>query len=101
MEPYNRRAYIWASCPDAKHRDGKRAVESATQACERTEWKDAYTLDALAAASAETGDFAAAVKYEDRALGLLPQGDSDVSDFQARLGLYKAGKPFRDQPGSR
>ena len=38
---YNGRAWLWATCPDAKYRDGKRAVESATRACELSEWKEA------------------------------------------------------------
>ena len=32
--PYNNRAWIWATCPDTKYRDGERAIESATRACE-------------------------------------------------------------------
>ena len=39
---YNSRAWLWATCPDGKCRDGKKAVESATKACELTEWKNAY-----------------------------------------------------------
>jgi cytochrome c-type biogenesis protein CcmH/NrfG len=101
VDPYDKRAWIWATCPDAKHRDGKRAVESTTQACERTQWKDPYTVSTLAAASAEVGDFTAAVKFQEKALGLLSEGESDQQDFQARLRLYKEGKPFRDQPGAR
>ena len=27
---YNQRAWIWATCPEARFRDGKKAVESAT-----------------------------------------------------------------------
>jgi len=41
---YNGRAWLWATCPDEKYRDGKKAVDSATRACELTDWKDANCL---------------------------------------------------------
>lgn len=57
-----------ATCPIAKYRDGKRAVELATQACETTLWKDPYCLDVLATAYAESGDFDKAIKYVKEAM---------------------------------
>ena len=54
---YNNHAMIMAACPDAKYRDGKKAVEAATRACELTQWKKPDFLDTLAAAYAEAGDF--------------------------------------------
>ena len=47
-----------ATSPDAKLRNGRRAIELATRACELTKYKAAYILSTLAAAYAETGDFA-------------------------------------------
>ena len=91
---YNDRAWLWATCPDEKYRDGKKAVESATRACELTEWKDAGYLDTLAAACAEEKDFDAAVKRQVKALGLLAKDDErNRKDFEARLALYRAKKP--------
>src|SRR5205085_9091686 len=50
-------AWIWATCPNAKFRDGHRAVQAASRACVLTDWKKADCFDVLAAALAEAGDF--------------------------------------------
>ncbi len=94
---YDNRAAIWATCPDGKYRDGRRAVESATRACELTHWKKAGCLHTLAAACAEAGDFEAAVKWQENGLALT--GDAEDQDFErSRLALYQARVPFRDFP---
>ena len=92
---YNIRAWLWATCPDAKFRDGKRAIESATKACEQTEWKNASYLATLAAAHAEAGDFEAAVKWQTKANDLDATSDARETG-QARLKLYQQKKPYRD-----
>jgi tetratricopeptide (TPR) repeat protein len=63
----NSQALLLATCPDAKHRDGKRAIESATRACELTGWKDPYKLATLAAAYAESGNFPKAIEWQQTA----------------------------------
>ena len=64
-----------------------------------TDWKDADYLDTLAAAYAEAGDFDAAVKWQEKALGLLAKDDEqNRKDFDARLTLYRAKKPYREEP---
>ena len=93
-DAYDGRAWIWAACPDAKHRDGKRAVESATKSCELTGWKVPNNLDTLAAAYAESGDFLSAVKWQAKAVALATDED-DKAAYSSRLMLYRAKKPYR------
>ncbi len=92
---YNCRAWIWGTCPEAEYRDGKKAVESATRACELTEWKDAFPLGTLAAANAEAGDFDAAVKWQTKANGLYVD-PADKVKGEERLKLYQEKKPYRE-----
>src|SRR5262249_32011036 len=53
----NDRAWLLATHPDAKIRDGKLAVEEALAACEKSAWNDPRCVDTLAAAYAEVGRF--------------------------------------------
>jgi len=92
---YGGRALIWATCPDEKLRDGKKAVESATKACELTKWNNARYLDALGAACAEASDFESAVKWQTKANALYAD-PGDKSRGEARLKLYQEKKPYRD-----
>jgi len=72
------RAWLLATIPDEKLRDGKKAVEAARKACELSEEKVASYLDTLAAAYAETGDFDQAVEWERKAMDLTePDGRRD------------------------
>jgi tetratricopeptide (TPR) repeat protein len=92
---YDNRAWLRATAIDVKFRDGRRAVESATCACELTEWKDANKIDTLAAAYAEAGDFDAAVRWEEKAQGSY-YDEKDKEEWRARLELYRAKMPYRD-----
>ncbi len=92
---FNNLAWLEATCPEAHYRDGKKAVENATQACELSEWKDSARLDTLAAACAEAGDFENARQWQQKALDLAAEADKDSA--RARLALYEAGKPYRDE----
>jgi tetratricopeptide (TPR) repeat protein len=92
-------AWLLATCPDDKARDGKRAVEYATAACEQTGWNDPLCLDTLAAAYAEAGRFDEAVRFQTRALEVdyLWLRRDFRKAAKERLELYRQKKPFRDQ----
>ena len=99
--PYNSRAWMRATCPDPRYRDGKQAVADALRACQLSDWKEVNYLGTLAAASAEVGDFAAAVRWQTEALRLHRGADADRRGFAARLELYKAHKSYRAGPQGR
>ena len=90
---YSLRALIWATCPNKRFRDGKRAVESARRACELLEWKGPASMTALAAAYAETGNFQEAVRWQAKALELPGAADLIGEKGLAVLKLYREGKP--------
>jgi tetratricopeptide (TPR) repeat protein len=95
--PYNGIAWIWATCPEDKLRNGKKAVEYATKACELTNWKKAWNIDTLAAAYAEIGEFDTALKWQRKALELPGSSKEHVEEYRQRLKLYEKSKPYRDE----
>jgi tetratricopeptide (TPR) repeat protein len=91
----NNFAWVLATSPDDKLRDGKRAIQLATEACELSQYKLAYILSTLAAAYAETGDFDAAVKWSSKAVEI---GDPKHNEsLKKELETYKAKKPMRER----
>ncbi len=87
------RAWMLATCPEPKLRDGSKAVASATRACELTQWKKARPLAALAAGYAESGDFQSAVRWQQKAIELTLEEDSSKRYYQSCLERYRSGKP--------
>jgi tetratricopeptide (TPR) repeat protein len=94
--PHGGLADLYATCPDGALRDGAKAVEHARRACELTQWKQPYALDTLAAACAEAGDFAAAVRWQKAALENESFAARSGDRARAKLQLYEAGRPFHE-----
>lgn len=90
---YNNRAWLRATASASIYRNGKLAVADATKSCELTSWKNPESLDTLAAAYAESGDFSKAVEWQTKAMSMAPE--SEKADYRSRLDLYQSGKPFR------
>ena len=91
---YNNFAWVLGTCPQSGFRDGKKAVEYATKACELSDWKDPPSIDTLAAAYAEVGDFEQAIKWETNFLGTSNLSSEDTAGGKSRLALYKAHMPY-------
>lgn len=94
----NLRAWVLAVCPDADYRDGAKAVDFATRACEATKWKAAGYLDTLAAAYAEAGKWDEAVKWQTKALEDPDLLANEGKEAKERLKLYQEKKAFREEP---
>jgi tetratricopeptide (TPR) repeat protein len=99
---HNDLAWLHATCPDEKYRDGKKAVENTDKACQLTEGRDWSFTDTLAGAYAENGDFEKAKELESKAIELAVTNKSATEKVKAemasRLELYKQRKPYREAP---
>ena len=95
----NRAGWILSTAPEPRIRDGARALSLASRAVDLTHRQDVVSLDTLAAAHAELGQFDAAVSAGREALALARlQGDrAMLPELQQRLDTYLARRPFRTQ----
>jgi tetratricopeptide (TPR) repeat protein len=93
-------AWLLATYPDSRSRDGAEAVRLAERACDLTDRKIPALLDTLAAAYAEAGDFARAISAAEEALTLARgAGDNDaVKLSESILGSVRQDLPYRQEP---
>ncbi len=90
----NNLAWVLATSPDEAVRNGKRAIELATNAAKATEYKQAHILSTLAAGYAETGDFKTAVTWSKKALEVSEEKLKGA--LTKELKSYEASKPWRE-----
>lgn len=98
-ETLNNMAWILATWPDALTRDGTKAVELAERADSLTRGASPVISATLAAAYAEAGRSADAVKAAQRAvqLALAEGNEARAASIRAQLEFYQAGSAFRDR----
>lgn len=94
----NNMSWILATWPDARVRDGLRAVAYAERADSLTDQRSQIIAATLAAAYAETGRFPEAVRTAERALRLAIAEHKEARALSIRdqLETYKSGNAFRD-----
>jgi Tfp pilus assembly protein PilF len=95
-------AWVLATTPDPKLRNGPEAVRLAERACELTDSKMPIVVGTLAAAYAEAGRFDKAISTGEKARSLaLSTGQNAVAEKNAKLlELYHAGRPYREGSNS-
>jgi hypothetical protein len=94
----NNHAWALATVPDDDARDGTLAIEVIREALERKGDRDPGYLDTLAAALAEKGDFAEAVKIEREALAsmeAMSAPEEILTQVRDHLSAFEAGQPLR------
>ncbi len=103
----NNLAWVLSTSPKDSVRDGKRAIELATQAAEQSEFKEAYILSTLASAYAEEGNFEEAIKWIEKAIEVNQENGENGSvgeertkeqreSLQKEFDSYKEKKPWRE-----
>ena len=91
-------AWLLATSQDASLRNGPKAVELAKQADQLVGGTNTLVLRALAAAYAENGEFANAIKTAQSAMQLarMHGEDSLIRDLDQQIALYQLGMPYRE-----
>jgi tetratricopeptide (TPR) repeat protein len=96
-EALNKLAWALSTCPDAKLRNGSRAIQLAEQADQLTGGRNPLFIRTLGAAYAEGGRFNDAIDATQKALQVAAaQGDSAlVSQLRMDIDLYRIDLPRR------
>ncbi|MGB6042017.1 MAG: tetratricopeptide repeat protein [Pirellulales bacterium] len=88
----NFRAWLLATCPDSKIRNGKEAMKNARLACELSKPTDYDFVDTLAAAYASAGYFDLAIETAREAIKQAPE--KERPSIEQRLKRYGDKKPY-------
>ncbi len=91
-----RLAWTLSTCPEAKFRDGERAIRHARIACELSQWKVWSYLLGLSIAEAETGRFSDAQAHLTQALDLAPEDQRQA--YQYLRDRFSASRPYAPPP---
>ena len=91
-------AWLLATSPDASLRNGLKAVQLAKQADRLVGGTNTIVLRTLAAAYAENGEFANAIKTARSAMQLARMHGEDtvITDLDQQIALYQLGMPYRE-----
>ena len=91
----NNLSWLLSTSPEDSIRDGKRAIELATKACELTDYSMPHILSTLAAGYAESGNFEEAIKWSQKAVDMEdPEHGAQLAE---ELASYQEGKPWRER----
>ncbi|MFV2066201.1 MAG: tetratricopeptide repeat protein [Pirellulales bacterium] len=91
----NNLAWVLATSPHAKLRNGQRAVELAKRACKLTGYQQPHILSTLAATYAETGQFNRAIEWSQKAVDLGKDGPQ-AQQLAKELASYRRAAPWRE-----
>jgi tetratricopeptide (TPR) repeat protein len=98
VEALNNLAWLLATYPDPKYRNGPEAVRLAQRACELTHFQRTIFVGTLAAAYAEAGRFPEAIQTAQKAHDLAVRwNEPDLASRNLSLmKLYQSGQAYRE-----
>ena len=96
----NNLAWLLATCPDARLRNGAQAVGYAERACALTSYRQTVTVGTLAAAYAEAGRFDDAIATAKKTCALASESGQWglLKKNQELLALYLKHQPYHEAP---
>ena len=94
----NNLAWVLATSPKDELRNAEKSVKYGTEAAELTEFKEPHILSTLAAAYAESGDFAKAIEWAEKAVELgKAEEHEQLEQLEKELESYRENKPWREE----
>ena len=89
-------ATLLATCPEARHRDGNKAVQLAERLVQSSQGKHLPSLSLLASAQAEAGEFDRAIQTSQQVLALAIESNQTqlIQLVRSRLQLYQNRQPY-------